>query len=84
MPHGVNDTTPSRPLTRCDHVGGDDGDNMDGDDGMVRDASFQQDPEHFEFNCLSSEETWNYLDSQAREASKEIKARDRELSLHAS
>ena len=48
---------------------------MDGDDDVVRDASFQQDPEHFDFNCLSSEETWNYLDSQAREATKEIKVR---------
>lgn len=39
----------------------------------MRDASFQEDPEHFDFNCLSTEETWNYLDSQAREASRELK-----------
>lgn len=54
-------------------VGGDDGDGMDGADDVARDAAFQQDPEHFDFSCLSSEETWNYLDSQAREASREIK-----------
>ena len=46
---------------------------MDGAGDVARDASFQQDPEHFDFSCLSSEETWNYLDSQAREASREIK-----------
>ena len=43
--------------------------------GGMRDASFQQDPEHYEFSCLSAEETWNYLDSQAREASKELKVK---------
>ena len=57
----------------CVCVGDDDGDGMDGADDVARDASFQQDPEHFDFSCLSSEETWNYLDSQAREASREIK-----------
>ena len=59
--------------TVCVCVGGDDGDGMDGADDVARDAAFQQDPEHFDFSCLSSEETWNYLDSQAREASREIK-----------
>ena len=49
------------------------------EEGEVRDASFQQDPEHFEFGCLSSEETWNYLDSQAREASKEVKVQVDEI-----
>lgn len=60
--------------------GSDDGDSMD-IDGEMRDASFQQDPEHFEFNCLSKEETWNYLDSQAREASREIKVREYNVML---
>ena len=44
----------------------------DTEDGPY-DASFQSDPEHYHFMCLSSEETWNYLDSQARDASKAIK-----------
>ena len=46
-----------------------------GGEGAVRDASFQQDPEFYEFSCLSTEETWNYLDSQVREVSKELKVR---------
>jgi hypothetical protein len=71
----INDTLLKIPLILllCVCVGGDDVEGMDGADDMVRDASFQQDPEHFDFSCLSSEETWNYLDSQAREASREIK-----------
>ncbi len=45
-----------------------------GDDGEPPDdASFQSDPEYYQFSCLSSEEAWNYLDSQAREASRAIK-----------
>lgn len=58
-----------------DYYGEDDVDVMatDLDEGEVRDASFQVDPEHYEFSCLSTEETWNYLDSLARETSKEIK-----------
>ena len=39
------------------------------------DASFQCDPEHYSFLCLSIEETWNFLDSQARDASRAIKVR---------
>ena len=38
-----------------------------------RDASFQSDPEHYEFSCLSIEEAWNFLDAQARDASREVK-----------
>ena len=41
--------------------------------GGVRDASFQEDPEYFEFSCLTAEETWNFLDSQARDVAREIK-----------
>ena len=56
-----------------DYYGEEDFDVMATDEGEVRDASFQIDPEHYEFSCLSSEETWNYLDSLARDTSKEIK-----------
>lgn len=52
---------------------GEDEDVMSAEEGAIRDASFQVDPEYYEFSCLSTEETWNYLDSLARETSKEIK-----------
>ena len=55
-----------------DYYGDEDMDVMNTGDG-VTDASFQQDPEHYEFACLSTEETWNFLDAQTREVSKEIK-----------
>jgi len=42
-------------------------------DGAPQDASFQSDPEHYLFTCLSTEETWNYLDSTAREVGRQIK-----------
>lgn len=37
------------------------------------DATFQRDPEFYVFHCLSIEETWNYLDSQVRDVSWELK-----------
>ncbi len=42
-------------------------------DEAPQDASFQSDPEHYYFSCLSTEEAWNYLDSTARDVSKTIK-----------
>lgn len=45
---------------------------MSTDNGQ-KDASFQEDPEYYNFSCLSTEETWNSLDAQAREVSKEVK-----------
>ena len=45
---------------------------VDGE-GEARDVSFQRDPEYFEFCCLSIEETWNFLDSQARDISEKLK-----------
>ena len=39
------------------------------------DISFQRDPEHYEFACLSMEEAWNFLDAQACEASRMGKVR---------
>ena len=44
-----------------------------GGEGEARDVSFQRDPEYFEFSCLSIEETWNFLDSQARDISEKLK-----------
>ena len=39
----------------------------------ARDATFQIDPEFYEFTCLSTEEVWNFLDSQARDLSDKLK-----------
>ena len=64
----------SLSLFLSDYYGDGDEDVMSvGGEGAARDASFQQDPEFYEFSCLSTEETWNYLDSQVREVSKELK-----------
>ncbi len=45
------------------------------DEEGPQDASFQRDPEHYGFACLSTEEAWNVLDSQARDAGREVKVR---------
>lgn len=45
---------------------------LDGEEGP-HDASFQCDPEHYQYWCLSSEEAWNFLDSQARDAGRALK-----------
>ena len=51
----------------------------DDDDAMgvgtveASDATFQLDPEFYLFHCLSTEETWNYLDSQVRDVSQKLK-----------
>ena len=42
-----------------------------GEEGAT-DASFQEDPEAFDYVCLTTEEVWNYLDTQVRELSKDI------------
>ncbi|XP_064401078.1 E3 ubiquitin-protein ligase ARIH2-like [Halichondria panicea] len=55
-----------------DYYGGEDGDMSC--QGTPQDASFQSDPEHYSFSCLSTEETWNYLDAIARVISKTIKS----------
>lgn len=39
----------------------------------AHDATFQIDPEYYEFTCLSTEEAWNFLDSQARDLSEKLK-----------
>lgn len=40
---------------------------------IATDATFQCDPEHYWFSCLSEEETWNYLDMQVKATAKELK-----------
>ena len=45
---------------------------MEGE-GEARDVSFQRDPEYFEFSCLSTEETWNFLNSRARDVGEQLK-----------
>ena len=37
------------------------------------DATFQQNPEHYVFSCLSEEEAWNYLNMQVMATAREIK-----------
>jgi ariadne-2 len=37
------------------------------------DATFQQNPEHYLFSCLSEEEAWNYLDMQVKATARDIK-----------
>ena len=44
-----------------------------GDEDGATDASFQHDPEHYSFTCLSEEEAWNYLDMQVKDMAREIK-----------
>ena len=56
-----------------DYYGEEDADVMSIEGDRHTDASFQRDPEYYHFSCLSTEETWNYLDSQVREVSKELK-----------
>lgn len=47
---------------------------VEADDGTgARDATFQIDPEYYEFACLSTEEAWNFLDSQARDVGEKLK-----------
>ena len=43
------------------------------EEGEARDVSFQRDPEYFEFSCLSTEETWNFLNSRARDVGEQLK-----------
>ena len=50
-----------------DHPGEDDS------AAMATDATFQQDPEHYWFSCLSEEETWNYLDMQVKATARDLK-----------
>lgn len=45
-------------------------------DAMATDATFQCDPEHYWFSCLSEEETWNYLDMLVKATAKELKVSD--------
>ena len=45
----------------------------EGKGDMVTDATFQRNPEHYSFTCLSEEEVWNFLDMQVKEVSKELK-----------
>ena len=50
------------------------GSDVETDEGTgTRDATFQMDPEFYEFTCLSTEEAWNFLDSQARDLSEKLK-----------
>ena len=44
-----------------------------GEEDGATDASFQDDPEHYSFTCLSEEEAWNFLDMQVKDMSREIK-----------
>lgn len=44
-----------------------------GEDAAATDASFQDDPEHYNFTCLSEEEAWNFLDMQVKDLAREIK-----------
>ena len=61
-------------LSLSDYYGDGDVDVMSvGGEGAVQDATFQDDLEFYEFFCLSTEETWNYLDSQVQEVSRELK-----------
>lgn len=46
-----------------------------GEEDAATDASFQKDPEHYQFTCLSEEEVWNYLDMQVRDLTRDIKVR---------
>lgn len=43
---------------------------------MATDATFQCDPEHYWFSCLSEEETWNYLDMLVKATARELKVGD--------
>jgi ariadne-2 len=44
-----------------------------GEEDGATDASFQDDPEHYSFTCLSEEEAWNFLDMQVKDMAREIK-----------
>lgn len=46
---------------------------MLGEEDAATDASFQKDPEHYQFTCLSEEEVWNYLDMQVRDLARDLK-----------
>ena len=41
--------------------------------GMETDATFQHDPEHHWFSCLSEEETWNFLDKLVKATAQDLK-----------
>lgn len=43
------------------------------EEDAATDASFQKDPEHYQFTCLSEEEVWNYLDMQVRDLARDLK-----------